>query len=111
MRRIALLLALCTVACTGEDPSGEEVRFQGVSNFSLDDVATCVSQDINSVFPRLFPTEEGSNHKAFHSYNGLAIDLKRLDKSVSLELRWDQPLDSSQEEYLRFCLERAYEAR
>lgn len=105
-----MLLTLLLAACS--DTSGvEHVQFKGSSEFELDDVATCISQDINSVFPRLFPTDESPNHKTFRSYNGLVIDLQESDESVRLELRWDQPLDPGQKEYLRFCLERAYEAR
>jgi hypothetical protein len=108
---VLLLLATSSVACKEQAPSVGEVRFQGTSDFELQDVARCVSQDINSAFPRLFSAGESANHKAFRSYNGLNIDLQKFEKSVSLELRWSLPLNADQEEYLKFCLDRAYEAR
>lgn len=110
MKVIGVLLALQLSACS-ESTSVETVQFQGSSKFEFDDVATCISQDINSVFPRLFPAGERANLKTFRSYNGLIIDLQKSEEFVRLELRWDQALDSDQNEYLRFCLEHAYEAR
>ena len=107
MRKLWPVFAMSLAACS--DTSGiEAVQFQGASNFDFDDVATCISQDVKSVFPRLFPAGGTEERRTFRSYNGLVIDLRRSRGLVNLQLRWDRALNSAQEEYLRFCLEHAY---
>lgn len=108
MRIFGILLALFLVACS-ESTGVETVQFRGSSEFELDEVATCISQDIDSAFPRLFLAGEGVDRKTFRSYNGLAIGLRNSGGAVELELLWDRPLDPDQKEYLRFCLDHAYQ--
>jgi hypothetical protein len=110
VKALGPLLALFLAACS-ESSDVEAVQFQGTSEFQFNDVATCISQDLNSAFPRLFPVAETKDRKSFRSYNGLAIHLQNSGQLVELELRWDRPLDPDQKEYLRFCLERAYAKR
>ena len=110
MRAIACALSISLASCSGST-GVEDVQFEGTSEFELDEVATCVSQDIHSRFPRLFPAGENAGRKTFRSYNGLSIDLQESNGTVNLHLRWDQPLAPDQQEYLRFCLNDAYVER
>lgn len=107
MKKFWFMLAIPLAGCSGAQ-NDRIVQFEGKSDLDFDDVTTCISQDIESVFPRLFPAGENEYSKTFRSYDGLYIDIRRAQESVILQLRWDHALTSRQVEYLRFCLERAH---
>lgn len=90
--------------------ASETVQYRDVSNFKLDEVGRCVSQDIKSVFPRLFLSSQSDNLKLYRSYNGLAIKVGKEASTVKLEVLWDKPLNKDQKSYLDFCLKHAYSA-
>lgn len=105
----AMLLAFSLAACSESSGVGP-VQFKGKSEHAFDNVVICIAQNSNFAFPSFFPTRRNADHRTFRTYNGLIIDIKKMEKHVEVELRWDRALNAKQEKFLRFCLESKYTA-
>lgn len=110
MRVLCTVLSAFLVTSCSLIEEGEAVQYRDVSNFKFDEVGRCVSQDMKSVFPRLFLSSQSDKLKLYRGYNGLAIKVAKEESIVKLEVIWDKPLSKSQKSYLDFCLKHAYSA-
>lgn len=109
MRTLGIfLLVFLMISCSDSDDK-MNVQYQSESDFELDQVGTCISQDQNSAFSRFFLKSNTEGAKSYQTYNGMIVDLRERPSRVDLVVRWNRKLNDNMEAHLEFCMKRAFE--
>lgn len=102
-RKLLPFLASFVIASCGYADESEKPDIQVQSKNSLGFLAQCVSQDWDSVFPRMFPVSKSDGVRSFRTYNGILITIKDLGTVRVVELRAPKSLNGEMVRYLRKC--------
>ncbi|MCB2080073.1 MAG: hypothetical protein KDE55_20555 [Novosphingobium sp.] len=94
------LLALS--ACDSSENEAMSTSF--VSSASVDLLASCISQDHDAAFPRLFPYDKAPGRRVFKTYNGIAVTIEVEAGSRRITVSSSQALTSNQTNYIRKCI-------
>ncbi len=102
-----VLLGLSTLSgCTAA--SEDDVVLTLYSKESEAALATCVSQNWFSAFPRFFPSEGAGKRKVFRTYNGIAVSIVSDDQERIIDVRSPKVLSHNMSDYLRRCSEGSF---
>jgi hypothetical protein len=89
-------------ACSSPEADALVTRFE--SSASVDLLATCISQNYESPFPRFFPDEEGTAQRVFKTIGGITVAIAGGAERRRITVSSPQALTSNQADYIRRCI-------
>lgn len=98
---ILVVTCLMVSGCGATDEA--DVQLEVRSAEPLDFIATCISQDWDSVFPRFFPADASDARKEFRTYNGTAVSISSEGDHRTIRILAPKPLSEEQIAYARKC--------
>ena len=102
-QRLSLILCcLATASCRvdSQHPVQLELRTEAPANL----LATCISQNYDGAFPRLYPVEAAGTAKAYEAYDGLRVEISDEGNSRLISLWSPESSSDKQASYLRKCV-------
>lgn len=104
MRMCHTILAGTSLMVSGCGAADEaDLQLEVRSAEPLDFIATCISQDWDGVFPRLFPAGASDGRKEFRTYNGTAVSISSEGDHRTIRILAPTPLPEEQIAYARKC--------
>lgn len=99
---LVLVGAFVFSACSGPEADTVSTHFE--SSASVDLLATCISQNYESAFPRFFPDEEGMAQRVFKTIDGITVAIEDEARRRRITFSSPQALTSNQADYIRRCI-------
>lgn len=99
---LVLVGALVLSACNGPEADALSTHFE--SSASVDLLATCISQNYESAFPRFFPYEEGTPQRVLKTIDGITVAIEDDAGRRRITVSSPQTLTSNQADYIRQCI-------
>ena len=89
-------------ACSSPEADTLVTDFESSASGNV--LATCISQNYESAFPRFFPDEEGTSQRVFKTYNGITVAIADGAERRRITVSSPQALTANQANYIRRCI-------
>tara|TARA_Y100000296_G_scaffold22363_1_gene26432 strand:- start:2353 stop:2649 length:297 start_codon:yes stop_codon:yes gene_type:complete len=89
-------------ACSSPEADTLVTDFESSASGNV--LATCISQNYESAFPRFFPDEEGTSQRVFKTHNGITVAIADGAERRRITVSSPQALTSNQANYIRRCI-------
>lgn len=102
MRFILMALLISSTSCVDEARSNNQTLSTKSEN-RFEYVTMCISQNINSAFPRFFLKHKSHGKEIFQTVNGIEVQIEKNEKTVDIVVNYEDELNIRQKQYINYC--------